>query len=582
MPDSAAHTGAASVQRRPIVAARSAPLASDRPYASWATWRATLVLVLSVTALRILYLAFVCPYTLVEDEAHYWEWSRRLEWSYYSKGPGVAWAIAASTWLGRTLGLPLSEFWVRLPAALSGGLLLLGVAGLARAVFHDARAGFLAAVCILLIPAFQAASLLMTIDVPYAACWALAAWSAFAALHHGSRAAWPALGLCLGVGFLFKYTILLLVPGILIYAWIYRRDLAPAPAWRRLVIVAAAIFALGLLPVAIWNAQNGWPTLRHLLGHLGVAGGDVPLVSGGRAWNPAQFLEFLASQFALIGPMLVFMGWSVAHARRSARSAPAGSDFLIWCAVPILVFYLVVAVFADAEGNWPLAGYITLAALCGWGVLEAQRQWGELRETGKLSGHWLLGSAGTPARLAWRTAIVFGAAVAVASLRLDVIASSAPMALLNRVAGAGGLHNADRPLIPVGRLMGGRTVSLAAESLRQKIAAETGAEPFLIAQHYGRASQLAFYIPGHPTIYCSSARSDGRRTQYDLWPETSLDDPALRGRPAVCVGGHLYQWEPAFERTEEFGMLEGEPKASRLTFVGYGYKGFPAEGTPRE
>jgi hypothetical protein len=156
------------------------------------------------------------------------------------------------------------------------------------------------------------------------------------------------------------------------------------------------------------------------------------------------------------------------------------------------------------------------------------------------------------------------------------------MALLNRVAGAGGLHNADRPLIPVGRLMGGRTVSLAAESLRQKIAAETGAEPFLIAQHYGRASQLAFYIPGHPTIYCSSARSDGRRTQYDLWPETSLDDPALRGRPAVCVGGHLYQWEPAFERTEEFGMLEGEPKASRLTFVGYGYKGFPAEGTPRE
>ena len=34
-----------------------------------------------------------------------------------------------------------------------------------------------------------------------------------------SAAAWPVLGLVLGLGFLFKYTILLLPPALLLYAW---------------------------------------------------------------------------------------------------------------------------------------------------------------------------------------------------------------------------------------------------------------------------------------------------------------------------------------------------------------------------
>ena len=52
---------------------------------------------------------------LSADEAHYWEWSRRLDWSYYSKGPMVAYLIALSTRLGGH-----TESWVRLPAVLLG------------------------------------------------------------------------------------------------------------------------------------------------------------------------------------------------------------------------------------------------------------------------------------------------------------------------------------------------------------------------------------------------------------------------------------------------------------------------------
>ena len=74
--------------------------------------RPVVMLVLGVLALRVVYLVFVCGYDLVEDEAQYWLWAQRLDWSYYTKGPGVAWAIWAST---KVLGD--AEWAVRLPTA---------------------------------------------------------------------------------------------------------------------------------------------------------------------------------------------------------------------------------------------------------------------------------------------------------------------------------------------------------------------------------------------------------------------------------------------------------------------------------
>src|SRR4051794_35536646 len=45
------------------------------------------------------YLTHDCPIDLSGDEAQYWDWPRQLDWSYYSKGPAVAYIIRASCWL---------------------------------------------------------------------------------------------------------------------------------------------------------------------------------------------------------------------------------------------------------------------------------------------------------------------------------------------------------------------------------------------------------------------------------------------------------------------------------------------------
>ncbi|MCH9058615.1 MAG: glycosyltransferase family 39 protein [Planctomycetes bacterium] len=562
---------------------------SDVPmsYARWSrSWSAIVLLVVGVTTLRLAYVAWVNPYALVEDEAHYWEWSRRLDWSYYSKGPGIALAIRAATMVfGDT------EFAVRLPAVVASMVVTLAIACLAVETTGDRRAGFFAAVCTLLAPIFQVSAVLMTIDGPYVAAWAVAAWAAWRALERRSRWAWVVLGTALAVGFLFKYTIVLLVPGLLLYALMRRRRLHLHARWKRWAFSATAVALAGVAPVVIWNAQHDWATVRHLLGHVAMPGGDVSTSDGWWRWDPMWTVVLIASQVAMLGGNMFLALYSTGTAMARRRAEPRawpGRAFLICCAAPILVFYLAVTLFAPGEANWPMAGFVTLLALCGWGVVEAMDRfrhmmvvwkslpdkprpwWGVIRRKPELHR-----------QMAWHATVVIGLVAGTASLRLDWAAPSINwiVSTAAHVAGRVGIGpgQADR-VIPLGRMMEAPTVAAEVDRWLEELRASTRREPFVISQHYGRASQLAFYLADRPRVYCSSSLVNGRRTQYDLWSDTDLSNMKhLEGRPAVLVGGSETQWAKVFGRVESIGILAGEHKPDRRAYLGFGYRGFGRE-----
>ncbi|MDX2118778.1 MAG: glycosyltransferase family 39 protein [Planctomycetota bacterium] len=576
-------------------------------------WRSTLALVLGVLALKLIYLAWLCPYPLIEDEAHYWEWSRRLDWSYYSKGPGVAWAIWLST---HTLGL--SEFSVRAPAAISAALGALCVAGLVRDATRSARAGVYAAACFILCPAFVVTSLLMTIDMPYSACWAAAAWAGYRALCMNDRPAWVWMGAAIGLGVIFKYTMLLFVPGLVLAAFLTPRaarsakgairvgsqaDAAartttvatlasqthPQPllsgerrAFRTPYIVMGTLVALlGLLPIVIWNAQNGWPTVHHLLGHLGVKGGDMPVVQGdakGWHYSPLWTLEFVGLQVLMLGPALALVidAWRRrdADGTRLTRVQP-GRMYMLAIALPLMVFYIGVTFIAEAEANWAVASFVTLCGLAGWGASDA------MDELGRRRAAWLaLPAAQRPkagifrrspesaGQIAWHWTIGVGVAV------MLVIALLYPISRLPLIG----------PKVPMTRISGAREMAADAQARLAELRAQ-GNDPFVMTQLYGTASQLAFYLPGHPVVYSASSQTGGRKTQYDMWRRsdplnTNINDPSLHGRAALLVGATLGQWQAAFERVEPAPKLSGDRKRGREVFVGYGYRGFAAGATP--
>ncbi|HBS27916.1 MAG TPA: hypothetical protein DEB06_00345, partial [Phycisphaerales bacterium] len=212
----------------------------------------------------------------------YWDWSRRPDLSYYSKGPGIAWLIALSTRVFSD-----SEWAIRLPAALSMGLAALACAAMVqRASPRAPMAALHGAGVFLTIPAFHATALFMTIDPPLIACWTLAACCTYAMLDRASTgrpsiALWVALGLALGLGFLFKYTALLLIPGLALAWWNRRAEARPDARTPARAALALAVFILLASPVLLWNQRHGWPTVAHLLGHLGAPGGDSPRAGTG-------------------------------------------------------------------------------------------------------------------------------------------------------------------------------------------------------------------------------------------------------------------------------------------------------------
>src|SRR5437762_6074863 len=127
---------------------------------------------LFIAALTVIRLSMLATTELEFDEAHYWMWSERLAPAYFSKGPGIAFAIRASTAI-----FGANEFGVRFfsPVLAAGTSLLMFY--FARRLF-GATAGLWAVLALNVTPIFNLGSFLMTID-PLSIFFWLAAMIAF-------------------------------------------------------------------------------------------------------------------------------------------------------------------------------------------------------------------------------------------------------------------------------------------------------------------------------------------------------------------------------------------------------------------
>jgi len=503
------------------------------------------VLIIGLLILRIAWQS-ISPYTLIEDEAHYWEWSRHLDWSYYSKGPGVAWVIWASTKL-----LGTSEFAVRLPAAIATAVGTYGVAQMGRDHFADRRLPLISAILYSCVPGFGVAAMIMTIDAPYIASWALASLFALRAVLKGSKIAWLHFGLWIAIGFLFKYTILLLLPGVLL-AMIVTKGHRPKISPRYLV-GGLVIALLGLIPVLVWNDHHDWATVRHLLGHLGMHGGDTEPTTAYQSepWTILWMLEYVGLQI-LVGGAVLFLAlfaWINSKKHGDADTHRIISALLAMGA-PILIFYFLVSLRAETEGNWAMGAFVTLIPAAAWGALDGVER------------------VDHPVKFVWGAAIFMG------------------VSILLLFPGARWL--AARPgvghLIPLYRMTGMRAHAKDAQRVIDELRASTGLEPLVMSEHYGRASQLAFYLPGRPTVYCTSAQVGGRKTQYDMWAWTDLSNPdtlaPLLGRPGILFGGRPDEWTPAFDHLTDIGPLDAEPKHHKTTYTGTNFHTFDSWTPP--
>ena len=424
-----------------------------------------LVFLLALTGAR-LFLAGNAE--LSPDEAYYYQWSQRLDWAYYANGPGVALAIRAGTAL-----LGPTELGVRLLApflALGTSLILFG---LARRMYGESVATW----TVLLLnftPIFNAGALMMTMDALSIFFWVAALWAFWLALERSPKFSgyWPLAGLCLGLGFLSKYTNVmeLFSMGLVLLATArYRKEFARPGFW-----VMLGVFALALIPPVLWNVQHDWIAVDYLRCR-----------GSGSRFHPEALLVFLGLYSPLIfGGML----WALSRGCRKGWS-DFRCRFLAFFALPLLVVYCVLSLKQCSVPNGIAPAFASL------GILTVAF-WHDLAQRNVAARRFALAALGV------------GLAMSLVLVNTDAV----------RQLGVRWPYKYD----PSARLRGWQATAIEVDDLRHKMERETGKSLFLIANRYQTVSSLAFYLPekrvegpGHPPVYFPE--SQAIENQYSFW-----------------------------------------------------------------
>lgn len=416
---------------------------------------------------------------LVQDEAQYWDWTRTPQWSYYSKGPLIAWIITAFTAVfGDT------ELGVR-AGALFGSLVLQTVIyvwlsrlwkrpGLALATLFVANTA----------PMFLASGVLMTTDNPLLICWTASMFCLDAATRAEvspgrSKLALAALVPLVAVGVLAKYMMLAFPVLAVVYVlWLRRAEDVPQGVLPRLVAAVAAGAALGILPILIWNMQNDFVGFKHVGVLAGVAGKTAESLI-----RFDRFPDYFGSQVGLMTPWwFVFMLLGgLAAARQMFRGDQEGlglsrrqAGLLALFFWPVWGFFILWSFHTKIQPNWSAVSYAA----------------GFLLAAAAFARYW---QAGGRLRKIWA-----GLAVLV-----FMLVASAPV-----------LPIPDH-LNPTHRLKGWDDLGERVESLRLS-AFDDPDRVFIFSEHYDMTAALAFYVPGQPRTF--NVWISRRMNQYDLWP----------------------------------------------------------------
>ncbi|MDT8366784.1 MAG: glycosyltransferase family 39 protein [bacterium] len=199
--------------------------------------------------LRIFYAGII---DLIPEEAYYWNYGQHLDLGYLDHPPVVGWLNYLSTGLFGNL-----EIAVRLPAILCWCVTVFFLYRLTKNLFNK-TAALITLLMVSVLPIYLGTGMFMMPDPPVYAAWVGALYFLSRALIDGNHRAWIGVGICLGLGMISKYTIILLAPATLIFVLLHIRGRTRRTLLRPELYIGAALSILLFLPVIIWNAENGW------------------------------------------------------------------------------------------------------------------------------------------------------------------------------------------------------------------------------------------------------------------------------------------------------------------------------------
>jgi 4-amino-4-deoxy-L-arabinose transferase-like glycosyltransferase len=276
---------------------------------------------------------------LVFDEAQYWAWSRELAFGYFSKPPMIAWIIRGASAIcgdGEACLRSVS------PVLYTLASLMIYLSG--RALYGP-RIGFWSAIVFATVPGVSYSSNLITTDVPLVLFWTIALYAWVMLVKRPSMGFAVLLGMAIGLGLLAKQAMIYAFLCIACHAMASREARDALKGGRGIV---AALLALALFsPNVMWNAEHGFPTVRHTETNIGW---KYPFV------HPMELLNYIGAQFGVFGPILFAVLLRGAW-REVRRPSDQGKVLLLSFSLPVLALLAVQALLSRTHANWAATAY---------------------------------------------------------------------------------------------------------------------------------------------------------------------------------------------------------------------------------
>jgi dolichol-phosphate mannosyltransferase len=480
-------------------------------------------------------LIFGATLDLMPEEAYYWDYSQHLDIGYLDHPPMVAWLI----WLGTKVG-GNTEFSVRIGAILCWFIAAFFIFQLTRNLYGK-TAAFIALMLFCVLPFFFVTGLVMTPDAPLTAAWSGGLYFLERALIGERRSAWLGVGLCVGLGMLSKYTIVLLAPPTLLLLLLdtsLRRWL-----WRPEPYLAVLLAGLLFSPVVYWNVLNDWASFAFQGARRLEASFDFSLHI------------LLASILLLLTPVGLAIAIQVLW--RGDRFQGAGrwlaeqrTSFIVaYTLVPLSIF-IAFSLFHKVKLNWTGPLWLAVVPAIAW-VLTAENS--EPSRRGKLGP-------------AWRVTVLAALLTYGAGLNYMVLG----------VPDLGLTHAALDPLPVAWRQFGEQ-----ADIIEKTIERTTGSEPLLVGMdRYFLSSEMAFYDPDKDGAENTAGRSlfgmDSLMFRYWFKPAEvrgrNIILFSLTSKGAIAVNSLSDRFKTLGPIQDHLVFKDGSKVGNFFYRIGYGYR----------
>ncbi|HTX59372.1 MAG TPA: glycosyltransferase family 39 protein [Verrucomicrobiae bacterium] len=297
----------------------------------------------------LLHLAACTHYGYFRDELYFIACAKHLAWGYVDQPPLVAFAAWLSTPFG--YALPALRALPMLAAALTVWLAV----RLARELGGGRYAQWLTGVAVLLTPAYLLLGSTLTTTSFEPLSWTLAIFAAVRIVRGGGRRWWIGAALAVAFGAYGKYSIGLLVAG-LVAGLACTRERSMLRTWW---LPGSALLALLLLsPNLWWQAAHGFPMIAVLLGDAA----HRPAMQNGVAF---EYHSLLANGVAFTLEQLIYTSPPAAIVWAAGLVAPFAYRPLgrvRFVAVAYAAIFAV-AVALGAKGYYVVGIYASLLAI---------------------------------------------------------------------------------------------------------------------------------------------------------------------------------------------------------------------------